>query len=178
MIKLSPDQIIYLTVIDNARNFQSSIANLMTSVGKNGSHRSTPTSHGASTSRRLLLRRGLGWLVMAAIGYPLFRFLGFHLPKKPVRVKIEHDLGLRGFALERDFILFVDQDQAWAVSRRCTHLGCTLSYDETARQLVCPCHHSQFNQQGHRLAGPAKRNLTVYPVDKAPPGSKGYIVTL
>jgi len=150
----------------------------MTSVERDELKASISPRPGATTSRRLLLRRGLGWVVMAAIGYPLFRFLGFHLPKKPVQVKIEHDLGLRGFALEHDFILFVDQDQAWAVSRRCTHLGCTLSYDETARQLVCPCHHSQFNQQGQRLAGPAKRDLTVYPVDKAPPGSHGYVVTL
>lgn len=129
-------------------------------------------------SRRRFLRRGFGWLILSAMSYPLLRFLGFRLPKKPVQVRIEKDLGLRGFALERDFVLFANQDGAWAVSRRCTHLGCTLSYDEAARQLVCPCHHSQFDTSGKRLAGPAQRNLAVYPVEKAPEGAKGYIVTI
>lgn len=129
-------------------------------------------------TRRKILRRGFGWLILSAMSYPLFRFLNFRLPKKPVYVRIEKELGLRGFALEHDFVLFENQDGAWAVSRRCTHLGCTLAYDEAARQLVCPCHHSQFDIFGKRLAGPAQRNLVVYPVEKAPEGSKGYIVTL
>lgn len=129
-------------------------------------------------ARRLFLRRGLGWLLVGALSYPLFRFLGFRLPKKPVQVRIEQDLGLRGFALEHDFILFANADGAWAVSRRCTHLGCTLAYDEAAHELVCPCHHSRFDTSGQRLAGPAQRNLAVYPVEKAPAGAKGYIVTL
>lgn len=117
-------------------------------------------------------------MILAALTYPLFRFLNFRLPKKPVRVKVDKDLGLRGFAMEHDFILFHSEDTTWAVSRRCTHLGCTLSYDETAGQLVCPCHHSHFNAKGKRLAGPAQRDLTIYPVEKAPEGSTGYIVTL
>ncbi len=129
-------------------------------------------------TRRRFLRQGFGWLILCAMSYPMFRFLGFRLPKKPVQVRIEKDLGLRGFAIEHDFILFVNQEGAWAVSRRCTHLGCTLSYDEAAKQLVCPCHHSQFDTFGKRLAGPAQRNLAVYPVEKAPSGSKGYIVTI
>lgn len=129
-------------------------------------------------SRRRFVRRGFGWLILSAMSYPLFRFLDFRLPKKPVQVRVEKDLGLRGFALEHDFILFANQEGAWAVSRRCTHLGCTLAYDEAARQLVCPCHHSQFDTAGQRLAGPAQRNLAVYPVQKAPDGGKGYIVTL
>lgn len=130
-------------------------------------------------TRRRFLRQGFGWLIASAMAYPLFRFLNFRLPKKPLQVRIEKDLGFRGFALERDFILFVDKEgAAWAVSRRCTHLGCTLAFDEGSRQLVCPCHHSQFDTSGKRLAGPAQRNLAVYPVAKAPAGGKGYIVTI
>lgn len=128
--------------------------------------------------RRFLLRQGLGWLLLAALAYPLFRFLGFRLPRKPVQVRVDKDLGLRGFAMEHDFILFRGPDTAWAVSRRCTHLGCTLSFDEAAGQLVCPCHNSRFDTTGKRLAGPAQRDLPVYAVEKAPEGSKGYVVTL
>ena len=75
-------------------------------------------------SRRRFLGQGLGWLILWAMAYPLFRFLNFRLPRKPVQVKVDQDLGLRGFALEQAFILFRGKDdKAWAVSRRCTHLG-------------------------------------------------------
>lgn len=137
-----------------------------------------PSNQHPAPSRRLFLRQSMGWLILAAMGYPLLRFLNFRLPKKPIQVKVDQDLGLRGFAIEHDFILFRGQETAWAVSRRCTHLGCTLSFDESAGQLVCPCHHSRFDIKGKRLAGPAKRDLTIYPATKAPEGSKGYIVTL
>ena len=139
----------------------------------------TAEGEGPPVPRRRLLGQGLGWLILAVMAYPLFRFLEFRLPKKPVRVRVEKDIGLRGFILEHDFILFRgQQEQVWAVSRRCTHLGCTLSYDEAAKRLVCPCHNSQFDTSGKRLAGPAKRDLRTFAVAKAPAGGKGYTVTL
>ena len=132
----------------------------------------------APRSRRWLLRRGLSWLVLGAALYPVFRFLSFAVPKKPVRVKVDTDPGLRGFVMEPTFILFHRQGKTWAVSRRCTHLGCTLSYNEAIDQLVCPCHQSHFSTTGQRLAGPAQRHLAVYQVEPAPDGGQGYIVTI
>lgn len=138
-----------------------------------------PDSETHPPARRRFLGQGLGWLILWAMAYPLFRFLNFRLPRKPVQVKVDQNLGLRGFALEQAFILFRGKDdKVWAVSRRCTHLGCTLAYDEAAGRLVCPCHNSQFSTHGKRLAGPAQRDLPVYPVAKALAGSKGYIVTI
>ena len=143
--------------------------------------RPAPPGELRPTPRRRFLGHGLGWLLLAAMSYPLFRFLGFRMPQKPVQVRVDRDLGLRNFLMEQAFILFrdpVQQEKVWAVSRRCTHLGCTLAYDEAAKRLVCPCHNSQFDPTGKRLAGPAQRDLAVYPVAKAPEGSKGYVVTL
>ena len=50
------------------------------------------------------------------------------------------------------------QDAMFVVfSNRCTHVGCPV--DATLTGFGCPCHGSQFNQQGARTAGPAIRPL-------------------
>jgi Rieske Fe-S protein len=49
-----------------------------------------------------------------------------------------------------------------AVSPICTHRGCTV--DVHGERLVCPCHGSTYDREGHVLKGPAERALTRYPV--------------
>lgn len=50
-----------------------------------------------------------------------------------------------------------------ALSRTCTHQGCTVSYNSSAKKLICPCHGAQFSTNGSVLQGPATRALTTYP---------------
>jgi nitrite reductase/ring-hydroxylating ferredoxin subunit len=132
--------------------------------------------------RRSILA-GLGSLltvgVVGASLYPVFRFLGFHLPVKPVKVTIYKNLLPNGFLIQKDFILFNDPEKPWAVSRTCTHLGCHLNLNENAKLLICPCHQSKFDYQGIRVDGPAKKNLPVYQVEKlAGIEGSGFIVTM
>ena len=42
-------------------------------------------------------------------------------------------------------------------SNRCTHVGCPAQ--TSAIGFACPCHGSQFDQRGARIAGPAPRPL-------------------
>jgi cytochrome b6-f complex iron-sulfur subunit len=51
-----------------------------------------------------------------------------------------------------------------ALSRRCTHLGCTVPWDETTRRFICPCHASSFDATGAVLSAPAPRPLDLYAV--------------
>ncbi len=51
-----------------------------------------------------------------------------------------------------------------AMSRTCTHLGCSVPWDEEKNQFVCPCHGSTFSLNGEVLTAPAPRPLDVYPV--------------
>lgn len=135
---------------------------------------------GANSRRNLLLLSGK-WLSLAAIGslfYPLLRFLGYSLPKNPVRVRVEKDILPGGFHIDNSFVLFVGDAGAWAVSRRCTHLGCQVAYNETQKQLICPCHQSKFSKEGRRLDGPARHDLARYEVEKAPADQKGYTVII
>lgn len=46
-----------------------------------------------------------------------------------------------------------------AVSATCTHLGCTVGWNEAARSWDCPCHGSRFAVDGAVLHGPAVRRL-------------------
>jgi cytochrome b6-f complex iron-sulfur subunit len=51
-----------------------------------------------------------------------------------------------------------------AVSLRCTHLGCSVTWDENQHRFICPCHSSAFDISGDVLNPPAARPLDYYPV--------------
>jgi Rieske Fe-S protein len=138
---------------------------------------------GKALTRRTFLAGSWSWLrwgAGAVLLYPLFRFLGYRTPKEPRIVKVQKVVPVGGFVLEHDFILFVEISGPRAVSRKCTHLGCRLNYQEKEGVLLCPCHQSRFNKEGIRLSGPAQKNLPLFEVaavseDK---DGKGYLVTL
>ena len=48
-----------------------------------------------------------------------------------------------------------DDGRVHAVSGRCTHLGCTVRFNDAERSWDCPCHGSRFGIDGSVLAGPA-----------------------
>jgi cytochrome b6-f complex iron-sulfur subunit len=51
-----------------------------------------------------------------------------------------------------------------ALSRRCTHLGCTVPWVGEEGRFVCPCHASSFDINGQVLSPPAPRALDLHPV--------------
>ncbi len=68
------------------------------------------------------------------------------------------------FSSGKFYIYKFDDGGIIAISYRCTHLGCTIQYDEEQRNFVCPCHASAFNIKGEVLSPPATRPLDVLPV--------------
>jgi cytochrome b6-f complex iron-sulfur subunit len=54
------------------------------------------------------------------------------------------------------------ETQYIALSKLCTHEGCTVNY--SGSQLVCPCHNSKFDTSGSVLTGPATTSLKKYTV--------------
>ncbi|WP_372682608.1 ubiquinol-cytochrome c reductase iron-sulfur subunit [Desulfosarcina sp.] len=51
-----------------------------------------------------------------------------------------------------------------ALSRRCTHLGCTVPWSPEKMQFVCPCHASVFDIRGEVVQSPAPRPLDRFAV--------------
>ena len=62
----------------------------------------------------------------------------------------------------RFYIVRIGDGRFLAVYHRCTHLGCTVPWDATAQKFVCPCHNSQFDQQGTVQNPPAPRPLDLF----------------
>jgi glycine/D-amino acid oxidase-like deaminating enzyme/nitrite reductase/ring-hydroxylating ferredoxin subunit len=54
----------------------------------------------------------------------------------------------------------------YAVSLRCTHLGCLLRFNAAERSWDCPCHGSRFDVDGAVLEGPAVSPLERKAVDR------------
>jgi cytochrome b6-f complex iron-sulfur subunit len=68
-----------------------------------------------------------------------------------------------GYAYNGNIIIIrVGESQYIALSKLCTHQGCTVSY--STNQLVCPCHGSKFDTSGSVLQGPATASLKKYTV--------------
>ncbi|MCU0293584.1 MAG: Rieske 2Fe-2S domain-containing protein [Thermoanaerobaculaceae bacterium] len=51
-----------------------------------------------------------------------------------------------------------------AISSKCSHLGCTVPWNERDQTFPCPCHASVFDLRGDVLSPPAPRALDLYRV--------------
>lgn len=49
-----------------------------------------------------------------------------------------------------------------AAYRRCTHLGCAVTFNQGTGQFVCPCHGSEFTSDGDVINPPAPRPLDLF----------------
>ena len=57
-------------------------------------------------------------------------------------------------------LLRLNDSEYRAYSRRCSHAGCSVEYDDRSRCLMCPCHHGTFDgRRGHVMFGPPRRSL-------------------
>jgi cytochrome b6-f complex iron-sulfur subunit len=51
-----------------------------------------------------------------------------------------------------------------ALSRKCTHLGCTVPWVASEKAFACPCHSSVFDIKGAVISSPASRPLDIHPI--------------
>jgi Rieske Fe-S protein len=61
-----------------------------------------------------------------------------------------------------------DAGDLHAVSATCTHMGCTVAFNDAERSWDCPCHGSRFDVDGAVLEGPANAPLAAAPLGPAP----------
>ena len=135
-----------------------------------------------STSRRhfidiLLGASALGWI--ASIAYPIIRYLK-PLPQSgatgPTRLtrdeatKLEEKKFVIVPVSGQRVIVFQAQDQLLAFSAKCTHEGCTVTFQQGQGVIWCPCHDGRFDLSGRVLSGPPPQPLTKYVAQRQPDG--------
>ncbi|WP_321345516.1 Rieske (2Fe-2S) protein [uncultured Draconibacterium sp.] len=78
------------------------------------------------------------------------------------------DLGtIGGYVYAGNIMIFRTGDNTYlALSKVCTHEGCTVAYSHANGNILCPCHSSRFTTSGTVLNGPAATSLKKYNVQK------------
>jgi cytochrome b6-f complex iron-sulfur subunit len=66
--------------------------------------------------------------------------------------------------LKGRFYLVRTEDGLLAIWQKCTHLGCSVPWEEDRDEFHCPCHGSVFNRLGEVTGGPAPRPLDIFPI--------------
>ena len=51
-----------------------------------------------------------------------------------------------------------------ALSLRCTHLGCSINWEDNKKRFICPCHSSVFSINGEVKNPPAPSALDYFPI--------------
>ena len=136
--------------------------------------------HDEEMSRRGFVRTavlGVSLAYVGAIGYPIYRYLNSPVESsqlaaavKEVTLDKAHSLA-KGTALifkfgVRPALLIHHQDDQWvALDAVCTHMGCTVKFDEASSQIRCACHGGVYDgKTGENISGPPPRPLTKYVV--------------
>lgn len=106
-----------------------------------------------------MLRSSAWGALLMAGGWPIVRFITWQ--ERRVRMVVFATHEQRPFQAKDGAILVPKDDSLQALSTKCTHLGCSVEYEQTRDELICPCHKSAYNVQGNRLRGPARSDLPV-----------------
>lgn len=127
-----------------------------------------------ATSRRSFLSRlwlGLGGLAIAEYVWLGVEFLRPRSgPAEEAGVLVagpvdQFDLdSVTAFPAGRFYLTRLADGGFLAVSRECTHLGCTVPWMADEGRFVCPCHSSAYDIRGDVLSPPAPRALDIHPV--------------
>lgn len=60
--------------------------------------------------------------------------------------------------------IIVSEDQqiaSYGLNAVCTHLGCVVPWNASENKFICPCHGSQYNNEGKMVRGPAPLSLAL-----------------
>jgi cytochrome b6-f complex iron-sulfur subunit len=68
------------------------------------------------------------------------------------------------FTQARFYLSRLEDGGFLALYRKCTHLGCSVPWEQPDNQFLCPCHASAFDAKGDVLNPPAPRALDLFPV--------------
>lgn len=126
--------------------------------------------------RREFLRKLWRWLGLVALAELLFFTFSMLRPGKKVGDDNRPPLKVAGSIedfppgtvtadrVSKYFLIRTDDGGFLALSIICSHLGCSVLWNEEEKQFICPCHSSAFDNRGNVINSPAPRALDYYPV--------------
>ena len=128
-------------------------------------------------SRRAFLNKlwiALGVLTLAELTALV---IAFFRPRKPRHTTSRQDAiviagsvdrfepgTVSAFVQGKFYLARLDDGGFLAMSRRCTHLSCTVPWVSGENRFICPCHSSEFDIHGDVINPPAPRALDLHPV--------------
>jgi nitrite reductase/ring-hydroxylating ferredoxin subunit len=142
----------------------------MTNKNEETTQEQTTSRPSALTSRRQFIQLGAVALGAAWVGTVVQSRLfpqGSTGEANPVRFPLsELPVGGIKYATygEVPLIIMRTSESIKAFSLICTHLGCTVDWNQGEQQFYCPCHDGYFDQFGEVIAGPPPVPLEQYPV--------------
>jgi len=131
----------------------------------------------AETSRRKFLSKIWNILGLVALAELAFFTVSMLRPGKKnlkdnpgVNIKVAgsvEDFPVNSVTPDRvnKYFLIRSEDGGFlALSLICSHLGCSVMWDKTKNQFICPCHSSAFDRLGNVINSPAPRALDYFSV--------------
>jgi cytochrome b6-f complex iron-sulfur subunit len=128
-------------------------------------------------SRRCFLSRAL--LGLGVIGVAEFSgiVVSFLWPRKPRTPGEDSESLIEAGAVEgfspgsvtpfrvgHFFLSRLEDGSFLALSAKCSHLGCAITWNPDENKFICPCHSSAFDIAGNVTSAPAPRALDLHPV--------------
>jgi cytochrome b6-f complex iron-sulfur subunit len=118
-----------------------------------------------------------GWIV--SVAYPIVRYLKplpqtgatgpTHLTRDEM-TKLEQKKFVIVPVSGQRVIVIQAGDQLSALSAKCTHEGCTVTFQPGQSVIWCPCHDGRFDLSGRVLSGPPPKPLSTYAVQRQADG--------
>ena len=121
-----------------------------------------------------VLLKGSALALLGATLYPVARYLyppasGEASMSNVVAGKVgeltANQAKLFRFGARPGLLVHTPQGQLKAFSAVCTHLNCTVQYDEESSVIWCACHNGKFDLNGQVISGPPPRPLEAYQVN-------------
>ena len=143
-------------------------------MGRKQSETGTAPAEAAPSRRTFLWKAWIG-LATVALAEVAWVVLDFLRPRKP-SVANEASVVTAGpvegfppdsvtaFPSGKFYLARLHDGGFLAVSRECTHLGCTVPWIKEEHRFVCPCHSSAFDIRGEVINPPAPRALDIYEI--------------
>jgi len=129
-------------------------------------------------SRRSFLNKL--WLVLGGLAFAelIAVVVTYFRPAKPAARKTGEDSiitagpvenfepgTVSAFVAGKFYLARLEDGGFLAMSRRCTHLSCTVPWVSSENKFICPCHSSEFDIRGEVANPPAPRALDLYHID-------------